>query len=289
MFSISSTTGGIAEVLRSCPNLVFLSLDLCSFLEQPPTSPSFNKILRETHFSRIERLEVRVDKCGKISAVARAKCVSKIHLLAASLLFVFFLVKVTGEVPSNISSLLLLRSTHLRRIHLSRPPVSLLERLLVAGSHHSFGNSKCHMYIVQATSVSLKYSPLQVRSSPSPLLLSWLPTAPTWSRWGALTAGGRRRRWPGGGGRSRRPTWSSRLVPCWMQHTATEQNIPGHVLPIYLQSRKRNLKRDVGSMSKHKRVDAPDAQESHHTSWVIPTLQSQTVPNINMITNLWCR
>ena len=77
---------------------------------------------------------VRVDKCGKISAVARAKCVSKIHLLAASLLFVFFLVKVTGEVPSNISSLLLLRSTHLRHIHLSRPPVSLLERLLVAGA-----------------------------------------------------------------------------------------------------------------------------------------------------------
>ena len=134
MFSKSSTTGGISEVLRSCPNLVFLSLDFCSFLEQPPTSPSFNKILRETHFSQIERLEVGVDKCGEISAVARAKCVSKIHLLAASLLFVFFLVKVTGEVPSNISSLLLLRSTHLRHIHLSRPPVSLLERLLVAGA-----------------------------------------------------------------------------------------------------------------------------------------------------------
>jgi len=89
--------GGIAEVLRSCPNLLFLSLDLCSFLEQASSSPSFNKILRETHFSRIERLEL------------------------------------TGEVPLNISSLLLLRSTHLRRIHLSRPPVALLERLLVAG------------------------------------------------------------------------------------------------------------------------------------------------------------
>ena len=162
-------------MLRFCPNLVFLSLDFCSFLEQPPTSPSFNKILRETHFSRIERLEVRVDKCGKISAVARAKCVSKIHLLAASLLFVFFLVKVTGEVPSNISSLLLLRSTHLRRIHLSRPPVSLLERLLVAGAwfwQQQMSHVHCTLYTVQATSVCLKCSPLQVRSSPSPLLLS---------------------------------------------------------------------------------------------------------------------
>ena len=151
-------------MLRFCPNLVFLSLDFCSFLEQPPTSPSFNKILRETHFSRIERLEVGVDKCGEISAVARAKCVSKIHLLAASLLFVFFLVKVTGEVPSNISSLLLLRSTHLRRIHLSRPPVSLLERLLVTGAHRSFGNSKCHMYIVHCAGHLCQ---LEVFSSPS--------------------------------------------------------------------------------------------------------------------------
>ena len=117
-------------MLRSCPNLLFLSLDLCSFLEQAPSSPSFNRILRETHFSRIERLEVRVDKCGKISAVD--------SLLLANSLICLLLVKLTGEVPLNISSLLLLRSTHLRRIHLSRPPVALLERLLVAGSHHSF-------------------------------------------------------------------------------------------------------------------------------------------------------
>ena len=55
-------------MLHACPNLIFFSLDLCSFLEPEP-SPSFNKILREMHFSQIERLEVRVDKCGNISAV----------------------------------------------------------------------------------------------------------------------------------------------------------------------------------------------------------------------------
>ena len=45
-----------------------------------------------------------------------------------------FLPQMTGEVPHNVSSLLLLKSPILQHLHLSRPPVALLERLLETGS-----------------------------------------------------------------------------------------------------------------------------------------------------------
>ena len=79
----SSALGGIAKVLGACPNLVFLSLDLCSYLEQASTSPSFNKILRETHFSQIERLEVRFDNCGNMDELNLSLS------LASSLIYLF--------------------------------------------------------------------------------------------------------------------------------------------------------------------------------------------------------
>ena len=57
-------------MLHDCPNLTSLKLDLCTFLEPSPASPSFNKVLRETHFSKIERLEVRNGGCEKITALS---------------------------------------------------------------------------------------------------------------------------------------------------------------------------------------------------------------------------
>ena len=149
-------------MLHACPNLISLSLDLCSFLE-PISTPYFNKILRETHFSQIERLEVRVDE------FLLAQIQSEVCLLCACSLLYPFVCKVTGEVPSNISSLLLLRSGRLRHLHLSRPPVSLLEELLAAGPDGFDLNvfSICQLLShIKATSATSRCSPPQVRSSP---------------------------------------------------------------------------------------------------------------------------
>ena len=71
-------------MLHACPNLISLSLDLCSFLE-PTSAPSFNKILRETHFSQIERLEVRVEKFMLAYANLRFACLVRALSLAFSL------------------------------------------------------------------------------------------------------------------------------------------------------------------------------------------------------------
>ena len=117
-------------MLRDCPNLTSLKLDLCTFLEPSTASPSFNKVLRETHFSKIERLEVRNDGCEKKTCF---DMMSNSSLSQCQLLVFIFFTEVTGEVPSNVSSLLLLRSGHLRHLHLSRPPVTLVEKLLETG------------------------------------------------------------------------------------------------------------------------------------------------------------